>query len=220
MSTSTTPLSSMSSTSTIAFKAVNDSVRLNGLVLILLVYSVYLCISELDIPALTVSQRAMTIKKAMEEISKIRAKRQVQDVINMHNNLDSRKYRPKWKLRRVIQAYKSTIVKPYLTLTEGIDGIKLPEPELGTTADEEHQEEPNKSTITVTLPPVPSVKRRRLLEKGVFEIANPQSMLNDICIFNTRFVDEIKNKETEKAFEKSRLVVQAYKDNEKKLVLT
>lgn len=41
-----------------------------------------------------------------------------------------------------------------------------------------------------------------------------------IRIFNSRFVDEIKNKDTDKAFEKSRLVVQAYNNKEKTAVLT
>jgi len=41
-----------------------------------------------------------------------------------------------------------------------------------------------------------------------------------VRIFNSRFVDEIKNAGTDKAFEKSRLVVQAYNDHEKELVLT
>ncbi|RFU28958.1 hypothetical protein B7463_g7399, partial [Scytalidium lignicola] len=150
----------------------------------------------------------MAIKKAMEEISKIRAKRQVQDVINMYNGLDETQARTE-----AGKGYTSlsTVVKPYLIPMEGIDGIELLELELGTTADEEHQEEPNESTIAVVPPPV-------LL--GVFEIVDPQSVLNDICIFNARFVDEIKNKGIEKAFEKSCLVVQAYKDDGKKLVLT
>ena len=60
-----------------------------------------------------------------------------------------------------------------------------------------------------------------LLEKGVFETVTDR---NDIPagtrIFNSRFVDEIKNLGTEKAFEKSRLVVQAYNDVDKGLVLT
>ena len=45
-------------------------------------------------------------------------------------------------------------------------------------------------------------------------------VLQETRIFNSRFVDEIKNKDTEKAFQKSRLVVQAYNDQEKELVLT
>ncbi|KAI1003495.1 hypothetical protein K3495_g4719, partial [Podosphaera aphanis] len=59
-----------------------------------------------------------------------------------------------------------------------------------------------------------------LLEKGVFQLTNPDDINPDIKIFNSRFVDEIKHKGTSKVFEKSRLVVQAYNDKEKDLVLT
>ena len=41
-----------------------------------------------------------------------------------------------------------------------------------------------------------------------------------VRLFNSRFVDEVKHKGTDKAFEKSRLVVQAYNDQGKELVLT
>jgi hypothetical protein len=57
-----------------------------------------------------------------------------------------------------------------------------------------------------------------LLEKGVFEVAH--NVPSDVRIFKARFVDEVKNKDTNKAYEKSRLVVQAYNDDEKSLVLT
>jgi hypothetical protein len=59
-----------------------------------------------------------------------------------------------------------------------------------------------------------------LLESGVFEVINITDVPKGIRIFNSRFVAEIKNPGTDKAFEKSRLVVQAYKDTEKDLVLT
>jgi hypothetical protein len=59
-----------------------------------------------------------------------------------------------------------------------------------------------------------------LIEKGVFEIINPQDVPAGVRIFNSRFVDEIKNPGTDKAFEKLRLVVQAYNDLEKGIVLT
>ena len=39
-------------------------------------------------------------------------------------------------------------------------------------------------------------------------------------IFNSRFVDEVKNSGTDRAYEKSRIVVQAYNDSEKHIVLT
>ena len=59
-----------------------------------------------------------------------------------------------------------------------------------------------------------------LLEKGVFKIVKLADVPEGMRLFNSRFVDEIKNPGTEKAFEKSRLVVQAYNDEGKKLVLT
>ena len=59
-----------------------------------------------------------------------------------------------------------------------------------------------------------------LLEKGCFEIVAREDIPSGIRIFNSRFVDSIKNEGTEQAFEKSRLVVQAYNDQEKNLVLT
>jgi hypothetical protein len=57
-----------------------------------------------------------------------------------------------------------------------------------------------------------------LLERGVFEIAHdvPQGTR----IFRSRFVDQVKHEGTAKAFEKSRLVVQAYNDSEKSKILT
>jgi hypothetical protein len=57
-----------------------------------------------------------------------------------------------------------------------------------------------------------------LLEKGVFEVAT--TVPEGTRIFNSRFVDEVKNKGTNKALNKSRLVVQAYHDQEKHTVLT
>jgi hypothetical protein len=57
-----------------AFKAINNIVRLNRLVLILLVYSVYPRITEHDPLLLSITQQALTIKKAI-------AKRQVNDAL-------------------------------------------------------------------------------------------------------------------------------------------
>jgi hypothetical protein len=59
-----------------------------------------------------------------------------------------------------------------------------------------------------------------LLEKGVFLSVNKGDVSSNIRIFNSRFVDEVKNPDTEKAFEKFRLVVQAFNDQNKILVLT
>ena len=55
----------------IAFRAVNDSIGLDGLVPTLLVYRAYPRISELDSPAPKISQRAAAIKKAIVELAKL-----------------------------------------------------------------------------------------------------------------------------------------------------
>jgi hypothetical protein len=46
-----------------------------------------------------------------------------------------------------------------------------------------------------------------------------KDVLQGVHIFNSRFVDEIKHPGIDKAFEKSRLVIQAYNDQGKDLVL-
>ena len=58
-----------------AFKAINDTARLNRLVLTLLVYSAYPRITEHDPPLLSVTQRALAIKKAIAKVQKLQAKR-------------------------------------------------------------------------------------------------------------------------------------------------
>jgi hypothetical protein len=51
-----------------ALKAINDTARLNGLVLTLLVYGALPRMVEYDAPSLTVTQRSAALKKAMLEI--------------------------------------------------------------------------------------------------------------------------------------------------------
>jgi len=68
-----------------AFKAINDSAGPNGLIPTLLVFGAYLYIVESDAPNPIVIQRAAALKKAMEEVKKLRAKRQVADALNMRN---------------------------------------------------------------------------------------------------------------------------------------
>jgi hypothetical protein len=58
-----------------------------------------------------------------------------------------------------------------------------------------------------------------LLEKNIFKIVNTKNFPKSIRIFNLCFVDEIKYPGTDKVFEKSRLVVQAYNNQGKDLVL-
>jgi hypothetical protein len=59
-----------------------------------------------------------------------------------------------------------------------------------------------------------------LLEKSVFSSVNKKDVSSHIRIFNSRFVDEVKNSDTEKAFEKFRLVIQTFNDQNKIVVLT
>jgi hypothetical protein len=59
-----------------------------------------------------------------------------------------------------------------------------------------------------------------LIEKDVFQSVRTDDVSPDVRIFNSRFVDEIKHFDIDKAFEKSRLVVQTFNDQNKNLVLT
>jgi len=58
-----------------AFKVINDSIGPNGLIPTLLVFGAYPRIVESDVPNPTVIKRAVALKKAMEEVKKLRAER-------------------------------------------------------------------------------------------------------------------------------------------------
>jgi hypothetical protein len=57
-----------------AFKVINDSAGLNSLIPTLLVFGAYLYMVESDAPNLIVVKRAAALKKAIEEVKKLRAK--------------------------------------------------------------------------------------------------------------------------------------------------
>ena len=85
--------------------------------------------------------------------------------------------------------------------------------------------QPPLADISVLVQETPFTDSRRkeingLLEKGVFAVVTERDVPQGVRIFNSRFVDEIKHPGTDRAFEKSRLVVQAYNDQGKDLVLT
>jgi hypothetical protein len=65
-----------------AVKAVNDTAGPDSLVPTLLVFRAYPRISTLNPPAPTITQRATAVRKAMAEVAKIRAKRQVNNALN------------------------------------------------------------------------------------------------------------------------------------------
>lgn len=63
-------------------------------------------------------------------------------------------------------------------------------------------------------------KTNGLLGKSVFKVMPISEVSPEVRIFNSRFVDEIKNARTALAFEKSRLIVQGYNDEGKLSILT
>jgi hypothetical protein len=70
----------------IVFKAINDTTSPDGLVPTLLTFSAYPRITELDMLSLTVAQHVNIIKKAMAEVRKVRAERQVVDILAQRNS--------------------------------------------------------------------------------------------------------------------------------------
>jgi ethanolamine utilization protein EutP (predicted NTPase) len=59
-----------------------------------------------------------------------------------------------------------------------------------------------------------------LFKKKIFELVKKKDIPQDIRIFNSRFVNKLRNQGTNKIFKKSRLIIQAYNDKKKSLVLT
>jgi hypothetical protein len=78
------------------------------------------------------------------------------------------------------------------------------------------------STFVLTSTFVESRRKEinNLLKRQVFEIFTFSEVSKNVRIFNSRFVDEIKHSDTSQAYEKSRLMIQAYNDHEKTLILT
>lgn len=69
----------------LAVKAVNDSAGYDGIVPTLLVFGTFPRMTNSDPSSLSTAQRAKTIKMAMAEIAKLRAKRQVTDALRQRN---------------------------------------------------------------------------------------------------------------------------------------
>jgi len=72
-----------------AVKAVNDTAGPDGLVLTLLVYGAYPRMSNLDLPAPSVIDRAAVVQKAIAEIVKLRVKQTVNSALYYRNGLDT-----------------------------------------------------------------------------------------------------------------------------------
>ncbi len=68
-------------------KTINDIVGLDELVFTLLIFDVYSRMHVMNSPISSISQRVMIIEKAMTEMRKFRAERQVADALNTRNDL-------------------------------------------------------------------------------------------------------------------------------------
>jgi hypothetical protein len=91
----------------IAFKAINNFTGPNSLISTLLVFGAYLYIVEFNTPNFTVIKRAVALKKAIEEVKKLKAKCQMADILNIYN-------RPK-----ITAIYNLPLNSPILVWREG-----------------------------------------------------------------------------------------------------
>jgi hypothetical protein len=66
-------------------KAINDTIDSDELMFILLIFETYSRMHVMNPSTPSITQRAMTIEKAMTEIRKFRAERQIADVLNTRN---------------------------------------------------------------------------------------------------------------------------------------
>ena len=57
-----------------AFKAINNFIGLNSLIFTLLVFRAYLCIVKSNISNFIVIKRVVALKKAIEEVKKLKVK--------------------------------------------------------------------------------------------------------------------------------------------------
>jgi hypothetical protein len=71
------------------FKALNDSIDLDDLILTLLVFDAYLRMIEMNVSSSTITQRFIAMRKAMNEIRKLNAIRQLNDALNIRNDSSS-----------------------------------------------------------------------------------------------------------------------------------
>jgi hypothetical protein len=77
------------STLQMTFKALNDFAEFNELILTLLVFEAYFRMIEMNAFSSTIIQRFIAMRKAMNEVRKSIAARQVNDALNTRNDLFS-----------------------------------------------------------------------------------------------------------------------------------
>jgi hypothetical protein len=67
-------------------KTINDTIDSDELMFILLIFETYLRMHVMNLSTSSITQRTMIIEKAMMEIRKFRAERQIVDVLNTRND--------------------------------------------------------------------------------------------------------------------------------------
>ncbi|RDW58864.1 hypothetical protein BP6252_13340 [Coleophoma cylindrospora] len=318
-----------------AVKAINDTAGPNGLVPTLLVFGAYPRMTPASSPSPSMVKRATAVQKAMDELRRTNAKRQVSDALAMRNGLDTsqtlnlplqsdvRVWREKegWtgpykllhidgetctvQLRNSISKFRTTVVRPFYT--EDLDSVQPAQPrteenlknseeeegettlkesaqgltpkeavttrprvvipfrservlksQVTTVIDEDPDElalptpekdwGPNDSPVrevfvtkkeqddlqlaiqlrekgVITTPGKPFEESQRieidgLIAKGVFEFAYYDPVIHTGRVFGSRLVNEVKGKNTAAPYEKSRMVIQAYNDKGKEVILT
>jgi predicted component of viral defense system (DUF524 family) len=67
------------------FKVINDSIELDELIFTLLVFGAYSRMIEMNVSSSTITQRAIAMRKAMKEVQKFIAIRQMNDALNTRN---------------------------------------------------------------------------------------------------------------------------------------
>ncbi len=77
------------STLRMIFKTLNDTTDFNDLVSILLVFDAYSRMIEMNALFSTIIQRSIAMRKAMKEVRKTIAFRQINDALNMRNDLST-----------------------------------------------------------------------------------------------------------------------------------
>jgi hypothetical protein len=67
------------------FKILNDSIEFDDLIIILLVFEAYFRMTEMNVSSSTINQRVIVMRKAMKEVQKFIAIRQMNDALNTRN---------------------------------------------------------------------------------------------------------------------------------------
>ncbi len=286
------------------FKVINDSIELNDLILIMLIFEAYSRMIEMNVSSSTITQRAIAMRKAIKEIQKFIATRQMNDALNTRNEFiiilihelslnssllifrenkdnQSESWKESFKLLSIqsesaiielsneLIKFRIILLKSYyqnddhadnndeLSFSSTESSIELLiESSIESSVESIDEFQDNLTTMD-SIVFIASVKRGRdrsrkysaliaylnfmlnaiislavsqftasrqqkivdLLEKEIFLSVNRAEILSDVRIFSFRFVNEIKHSNTEKTFEKFRLVIQAFNDQNKTLIL-